>query len=58
MPIIGRTKVLPQLLEDTRQLLAKAWTEGGRDGGLQAPGGPRADGDPRPPTASDGIHVE
>jgi ATP adenylyltransferase len=25
MPIIGRTKVLPQLLSDTRQLLAKAW---------------------------------
>jgi ATP adenylyltransferase len=25
MPIIGRTKVLPQLLGDTRQLLAKAW---------------------------------
>ncbi len=27
MPIIGRTKVLPQLLDDTRQLLAKAWSE-------------------------------
>ena len=26
MPVIGRTKVLPQLLEDTRDLLAKAWT--------------------------------
>ncbi|HEX6968714.1 MAG TPA: HIT domain-containing protein [Micromonosporaceae bacterium] len=25
MPIIGRTKVLPQLLADTRDLLAKAW---------------------------------
>ena len=25
MPIIGRTKVLPQLLADTRQLLADAW---------------------------------
>jgi ATP adenylyltransferase len=25
MPIIGRTKVLPQLLSDTRHLLAKAW---------------------------------
>jgi ATP adenylyltransferase len=25
MPVIGRTKVLPQLLEDTRDLLAKAW---------------------------------
>ena len=26
MPVIGRTKVLPQLLADTRDLLAKAWT--------------------------------
>jgi ATP adenylyltransferase len=25
MPIIGRTKTLPQLLSDTRQLLADAW---------------------------------
>jgi ATP adenylyltransferase len=25
MPIIGRTRVLPQLLSDTRQLLADAW---------------------------------
>jgi len=25
MPVIGRTKVLPQLLADTRDLLAKAW---------------------------------
>jgi ATP adenylyltransferase len=25
MPVIGRTKVLPQLLTDTRDLLAKAW---------------------------------
>ena len=25
MPVIGRTKVLPQLLGDTRELLAKAW---------------------------------
>ena len=25
MPVIGRTKVLPQLLADTRQLLARAW---------------------------------
>ena len=25
MPVIGRTKVLPQLLIDTRDLLAKAW---------------------------------
>lgn len=26
MPVIGRTKVLPQLLTDTRDLLAKAWS--------------------------------
>ena len=26
MPIIGRTKTLPQLLTDTRELLADAWT--------------------------------
>jgi len=25
MPVIGRTKVLPQLLDDTRDLLAEAW---------------------------------
>ena len=25
MPVIGRTKVLPQLLDDTRDLLAKTW---------------------------------
>lgn len=25
MPVIGRTKVLPQLLSDTRDLLARAW---------------------------------
>jgi ATP adenylyltransferase len=28
MPVIGRTKVLPQLLADTRDLLAKAWISG------------------------------
>ena len=27
MPIIGRTRTLPQLLTDTRNLLADAWTE-------------------------------
>ncbi len=27
MPVIGRTKVLPQVLGDTRNLLAKAWQE-------------------------------
>jgi ATP adenylyltransferase len=28
MPVIGATKVLPQLLTDTRDLLAKAWPAG------------------------------
>jgi ATP adenylyltransferase len=28
MPVIGRTKVLPQLLADTRDLLSKAWPNG------------------------------
>ncbi|MCW2723768.1 MAG: histidine triad protein [Frankiales bacterium] len=27
MPVIGHTKVLPQLLPETRDLLARAWTE-------------------------------
>lgn len=27
MPVIGHTKVLPQLLSETRSLLAKAWAE-------------------------------
>jgi ATP adenylyltransferase len=27
MPVIGRTKVLPQVLADTRQMLAKAWSQ-------------------------------
>lgn len=27
MPIVGSTKVIPQLLEDTRSLLADAWSE-------------------------------
>jgi ATP adenylyltransferase len=27
MPVVGRTKVLPQLLTDTRDLLAKTWFE-------------------------------
>jgi ATP adenylyltransferase len=27
MPVIGQTKVLPQLLGDTRDLLAKGWSE-------------------------------
>jgi ATP adenylyltransferase len=25
MPVIGHTKTLPQLLQDTRDLLAEAW---------------------------------
>ena len=29
MPVVGRTKVLPQLLGDTRAMLAKAWPEVG-----------------------------
>ena len=29
MPIVGRTKVLPQLLADTRVMLAKAWSPAG-----------------------------
>jgi len=28
MPVVGRTKVLPQLLRDTRELLAKSWPTG------------------------------
>jgi ATP adenylyltransferase len=28
MPVIGQTKVLPQLLADTRALLAKSWPTG------------------------------
>ncbi len=28
MPVVGRTKVLPQLLADTRALLAEAWSQG------------------------------
>lgn len=27
MPVIGKTKVLPQLLEETRDLLSKAWDD-------------------------------
>lgn len=30
MPVIGHTKTLPQLLQDTRQLLADAWDEAGQ----------------------------
>ena len=28
LPIIGRTKTVPQLLDETRALLAKAWESG------------------------------
>jgi ATP adenylyltransferase len=31
MPVVGRTKVLPQLLADTRTLLAKFWPEAAAD---------------------------
>ena len=31
MPIIGRTKTLPQLMTETRSLLAAAWATGGFD---------------------------
>jgi ATP adenylyltransferase len=27
MPVIGLTRVLPQVLSETRELLAKAWSE-------------------------------
>ena len=27
MPVVGQTKVLPQLLPQTRDLLAQAWSE-------------------------------
>jgi ATP adenylyltransferase len=30
MPVVGRTKVLPQLLADTRQMLAGAWPGAGQ----------------------------
>ncbi len=35
MPVVGHTKVLPQLLRDTRELLAGAWT--GAEPGLGGP---------------------
>jgi ATP adenylyltransferase len=33
MPVVGRTRVLPQLLADTRELVAAAWPAGGQDPG-------------------------
>ena len=45
MPVIGRTKVLPQLLGETRDMLAKAWPStlppggsAGNEGGLHSTG--------------------
>jgi ATP adenylyltransferase len=29
MPVVGLTKVLPQVLRDSRDLLSKAWPNGG-----------------------------
>jgi ATP adenylyltransferase len=56
MPLIGRTKVLPQLLTDTRALLAKAWEEreapakpSGRRPAAKATGRPPAKRTPRSP---------
>jgi ATP adenylyltransferase len=37
MPLIGQTKVLPQLLPDTRRLLAAAWAEVEPDQALEPP---------------------
>jgi ATP adenylyltransferase len=45
MPVVGRVKVLPQLLADTRQLLAAAWPGSGRDGGEQSAGRSEQDGE-------------
>jgi ATP adenylyltransferase len=38
MPVVGHTKVLPQLLSDTRELLAKAWQEQRGDGSHEGTG--------------------
>ncbi len=43
MPVVGRTRVLPQLLADTRKLLAEAWAVLARgDDPPEAPGALRA----------------
>jgi len=34
MPVIGLTRVLPQVLRDTRKLLAEAWAAGPASDGL------------------------
>ncbi|HEY2548973.1 MAG TPA: HIT domain-containing protein [Streptosporangiaceae bacterium] len=47
MPVVGRVKVLPELLADTRQLLAAAWPGSGR-GGEQSPETSRQDGGAAP----------
>jgi hypothetical protein len=36
--VVGRTRVLPQLLADTRKLLAGAWPAQGGSGGFVPPG--------------------
>jgi len=47
MPVVGRTKVLPQLLSDTRALLAKQWSEVA--GATSDESGPRGSAErPRP----------
>jgi len=38
MPVVGRTRVLPQLLADTRDLLAGAWPEAGSANGARDAG--------------------
>ena len=49
MPVIGRTKVLPQLLSDTRALLAKAWEERDTDASpAESAAAGRAPRDPAP----------
>jgi ATP adenylyltransferase len=49
MPLIGQTKVLPQLLPDTRRLLAAAWADTNPDEALEPPTPPRRR---RPPKAA------
>jgi diadenosine tetraphosphate (Ap4A) HIT family hydrolase len=43
MPVVGRTRVLPQLLADTRKLLADAWPQEER-GPQEARGAQEAQG--------------
>lgn len=44
MTVIGETKVLPQLLKDTRALLAQAWPDDADDPDGNGPVGSGADG--------------